>query len=279
VDCNQAMVYNNIMTVDLEDYYCDLPISRWNNYESRIVNTTRTILGLFNEYKVNATFFTVGYIAEQHPELVEEVVSKGHEIASHGYSHPNVKKMNIMEFESDLVKSIEVLRKVSGEKVMGFRAPYFSINKQNLWAFDVIRKHLRYDSSVFPIKFHYGLSKAPRHIYRMSYKEPLSEDADSKFVELPMTTLKLPIVGNFPIGGGHYLRFLPCSILNAGIKRFNKAGFPAIFYIHPKDLDPATPRIPGYAWHNYWGLKKATEKFKSVLKNFRFSSVHEVLAI
>ena len=75
------------------------------------------------------------------------------------------------------------------------------------------------------------------------------------------------------------MRFLPFTILNLGIKKFNKAGFPAIFYIHPKDLDPDTPRIHGYAWHNYWGLKEATEKFRSVLKNFRFSSVHEVLAI
>jgi polysaccharide deacetylase family protein (PEP-CTERM system associated) len=273
------MDYNNMMTVDLEDYYCDLPISGWNKYESRVVETTRTILDLFNEFKVNATFFTVGYIAEKHPELIEEVVSKGHEIASHGYSHPNVKDMSIMEFESDLTKSIEILRKVSGQKVMGFRAPYFSINKHNFWAFDVIRKHLRYDSSVVPVKFHYGLSEAPRHVYRMSQKNPLREDSESKFIEVPITTLRLPIIGNLPVGGGHYMRFLPFTILKSGIKKFNRAGFPAIFYIHPKDLDPATPRIYGYAWHNYWGLKEATEKFKSVLKNFRFSSVHEVLAI
>ena len=111
MDCNRAMVYNNIMTVDLEDYYCDLPISTWDKYESRVVKTTRTILDLFEEYKVNATFFTIGYIAEKHPELIEEVVSRGHEIASHGYSHPNVKKINVKEFESDLEKSIEVLEK------------------------------------------------------------------------------------------------------------------------------------------------------------------------
>lgn len=273
------MINNNIMTVDLEDYYCDLPISSWNKYESRVANTTRIILDLFERYKVNATFFTVGYIAEKHPELIEEVKSKGHEIASHGYSHPNLKEMNANEFESDLKKSLEVLRKISGEKVMGFRAPYFSINKQNLWAFATMRKYLRYDSSIFPVRFHYGLSEAPRHIYRMSHKEPLREDPESKFIEVPITTLRLPIIGNFPVGGGHYMRFLPFSILSAGIKKFNKGGFPAIFYIHPKDLDPATPRIPGYAWHNYWGLKEATNKFKSVLKNFRFSSVHEVLAI
>lgn len=268
------------MTVDLEDYYCDLPISAWNKYESRVVKTTKTILDLFEKYKVSATFFTIGYIAEKHPELIEEVVSRGHEIASHGYSHPNIKKMNEKDFESDLKRSLEVLEKISGEKISGFRAPFFSINKQNLWAFNVMRKHrIRYDSSIYPVKFHYGLADAPRYIYRISYKDPLREDSNSEFIEIPMTTLKLPLIGNIPVGGGHYLRFLPSNILKASIKKFNKAGYPAIFYIHPKDLDPATPRIPSYAWHNYWGLKEATSKFKSILKRFRFSSVREVLVI
>jgi polysaccharide deacetylase family protein (PEP-CTERM system associated) len=269
----------NIMTVDLEDYYCDLPMSTWDKYEGRVEKTTRTILDLFEEHKVNATFFTIGYIAEKHPDLIEEVVSRGHEIASHGYSHPNVKRMNVSEFESDLEKSIEVLGRISREKVIGFRAPFFSINRQNLWAFDVMRRHLRYDSSIFPVKFHYGLPEAPRHIYRVSDNDPLREDPDSKFIEIPMTTLRLPLIGNFPVGGGHYLRFLPSYVLKESIKKFNKRGHPAIFYIHPKDLDPATPRIPGYAWHNYWGLKEAATKFKSILKSFRFSSVREVLVL
>jgi peptidoglycan-N-acetylglucosamine deacetylase len=267
----------NIMTVDLEDYYCHLPISTWNKYESRLVKTTRTILDLFEKHKVNATFFTVGYIAEKHPELIEEVVSRGHEIASHGYSHLNVKKMNVKEFESDLKRSLEVLEKISGEKVMGFRAPYYSINKQNLWTLDVMRKYLKYDCSLCPVKFHYGLPEAPRHIYRASYKYPLREDPNSTFIEIPATTLKLPLVGNIPVGGGHYMRFLPFNILKTAIKKFNKDGFPAIFYVHPHDLDPAKPHVPGAAWHNYWGLEEATKKTESVLKNFRFGSALEII--
>lgn len=267
------------MTVDLEDYYCDLPISTWNRYESRVVKTTRVILDLFDKYKASATFFTVGHIAEMYPELIEEVRSKGHEIASHGYSHPNVKKMDRQDFEADLVKSVKTLEKISGEKVMGYRAPYCSISKENLWAFEVMRKYLQYDSSVFPVKFHYGLSDAPRHIYRMSNKDPLKEDVDSNFIEIPMTTLRLPFVGNFPVGGGHYMRFLPLNVLKAGIKKFNEAGHPAIFYVHPKDLDPSTPRIPNSAWHNYWGLKEAANKLKSILENFKFVSAREIIAL
>jgi polysaccharide deacetylase family protein (PEP-CTERM system associated) len=180
VECKQDLLSarGNVMTVDLEDYYCHLPIFLWDKYESRVVKTTRTILDLFDKYKVNATFFTIGYIAEKHPELIEEVVSRGHEIASHGYSHQNVKNMDVKEFEYDLKKSLEVLERISGEKVMGFRAPYCSINKENLWAFHVMRKNrIKYDCSLCPVRFHYGLpDDTPRHIYRTSYKDPLSED-------------------------------------------------------------------------------------------------------
>src|SRR5438309_327513 len=103
----------NIMTVDLEDYYCDLPFSTWNKYESRIIETTRPVLDIFEKYNVRATFFALGYIAQRHPELIEEIVSRGHEIASHGYSHGKLTGMRSEDFESDLVKSLETLRKIS----------------------------------------------------------------------------------------------------------------------------------------------------------------------
>ena len=124
------------MTVDLEDYYCDLPISNWNKYESRVVKTTRTVLDLFDKYRVSATFFTVGHIAELHPELIQEVKSRGHEIASHGYSHSNVKKMSRQNFEADLVKSLSVLRTLSGgQKIIGFRASLFFCRQREFLGF------------------------------------------------------------------------------------------------------------------------------------------------
>lgn len=267
----------NIMSIDLEDYYCDLPFSTWNNYESRVVSTTQTVLNLLEKYNTQATFFTLGYIAERHPELIENIKSKGHEISSHGYSHTAITNTTKDGFESDIVKSIQILQKISGEKVRGFRAPYFSINKQNFWALNIIKKYMRYDSSIFPLKIHYKLPEAPRYIYRMSDKEPLIEDKDSDFVEIPMTTLRLRGIGNFPVAGGIYMRFLPYELFKVGIEKFNKSGFPAVFYIHPKDLDPAMPKIRGYAWHNYWGLNGAAKKFESILRMFRFSSVRDII--
>lgn len=267
------------MTVDLEDYYCDLPFAAWHKYEDRVVTATNTLLDLFEKYNVDATFFTVGYIAERHPDLIEKVKSKGHEISSHSYSHPNILQMTKEAFEKDLVKSLNVIEKIAGEKVLGFRAPYFSINKLNLWAFEVLRKYLKYDSSIFPVHVHYNCEDAPKYLYPMSRINPFERNESDEFTELPMTTLRLPVLGNMPVAGGLYLRLLPSSILKIGIQKFNKKGHPAIFYIHPKDVDPTMPRIAGYPWHTYWGLGSSTKKFESILKKFRFSSVRKFLSL
>lgn len=269
----------NIMSVDLEDYYCDLPFSTWNKYEDRVVSSTEVILELFEKYNVKATFFTLGYIAERHPELIEEIKSKGHEIASHGYSHTDIRKMNKEGFEADLLKSLKVLETLYGEKILGFRAPFFSINKQNFWVFDILKKYLKYDSSVFPVKTPlYGIPDAPRFPYKMSDDDPLKEDPHSRFIEIPLATLRF-LLGNIPIAGGFHMRFWPIQLLKYGINKMNKAGFHAMCYIHPKDLDPSMPRIRDYSWHYYWGLNGAAKKFEFLLKNFEFSSAQDVMKL
>lgn len=267
----------NIMSVDLEDHFCDLPFSDWQNYESRIVSTTKLILDLFEKYKTRATFFTLGYVAEKHPELIEKIKSSGHEIASHSYSHKNIQKMTKESFEEDLIRSIQILQKISGEKILGFRAPWFSIKQNTFWIFDVLKKYLRYDSSIYPVGPHYGFANAPRHIYKMSDSDPLKVDDQGKFIEIPMATLKLSGVGNFPIAGGIYLRFLPIQLIEFGIMKLNKTGISTMCYIHPQDLDPTRPHLDGISWHNYWGLKTAHKKIEHLLKNFSFSSARDVI--
>ncbi len=268
----------NIMSVDLEDYFCDLPHEEWGKYESRIEITTNTILDLFEKYRVNATFFVLGFIAEQFPELIEKIKSKGHELASHGYYHKDIRKLSKEDFESELVNSLKMIRKVSGEKVLGFRAPFFSITEKNFWVFDILRKYLTYDSSIFPVRTPlYGIPKAPRYQYLMSEENPIQEDPNGTFIEFPLATLKIPCYGNLPIAGGFYLRFFPNAILNIGIKKINNNGYSAMCYIHPKDLDPKMPRLKEYSWHFYWGLNNSLKKYESLLKNFKFTSVREIL--
>ena len=266
----------NLMTVDLEDYFCDLPFSSWSNYPSRVVQTTETILELLTKYKVTATFFTLGYIADQHPELIEKIVSLGHEIASHSYSHLDLRKISGEVLEDDLKKSIASLEKISNEKIQGFRAPFFSISKHNLDKFNIIKKYFKYDSSIFPAKTPlYGISEAPRFAYQFSSESPLESISDGELLEIPPATLKIPIYGNIPIAGGFYFRFLPTSLIKYGISKLNKMGQPAMCYIHPKDLDENMPKINSYSWHYYYNLKNGKKNYESILKNFKFCSVRE----
>ena len=144
------MTVSNIMSVDLEDYFCDLPFEEWSKYESRVVKNTEMILDLFEKYEVKATFFVLGYIAEQFPELIKKISELGHEIASHSYAHIDLRRVSKEKFEDDFIKSKNILEKITGKKVQGFRAPFFSINKNNYWVFEILNKNISYDSSVFP---------------------------------------------------------------------------------------------------------------------------------
>lgn len=268
------------MTVDLEDYFCDLNFNEWKNYESRIVKLTTLLLGLFKKYDVTATFFTLGYIAEIFPDLIEKIVKEGHEIASHSYAHLDIRKLTPDEFKADFEKSLAILGKTSGEKIHGFRAPFFSIDRNNFWAFEMIRKRLKYDSSIFPVRTPlYGIPEAPRNMYRPSKTDPIVNDDSENFIELPPATFPFPIIGNIPIAGGFHLRFLPYFFIKLGINKINKSGNFAMCYIHPKDLDANMPKISQYNWYYYYGLENALKKYENLLKDFKFESVRDALKI
>lgn len=266
------------MSVDLEDFYIRSPFEEWDGFESRILEPTNFILEIFEKYKITATFFTLGYIAKRHPELIEKIISKGHEVSSHSFAHKEVKNMTKKEFEDDLVKSLSTIKTITGEEPLGFRAPRFSITKESFWAFDIMRKYLKYDSSIFPVDhIQYGIPNAPRTVYKMSSINPLNEDENSDFFELPMATLPITGVGKIPIAGGFWLRLLPIYLIKFGIKKMNKNNSVATFYIHPHDLDVKKPKISGYPWHLYWNLSGARKKFEHIIKNFKFSSVRETV--
>jgi len=183
-------------------------------------------------------------------------------------------------FEADLSKSLSILEKISGEKILGFRAPFFSISTKNFWVFDIMKKYIIYDSSIFPVKtLRYGISGAMTNPYLISDENPLKEDVNGTFLEIPPTVLKLSFLGKLPVAGGFYLRFLPYLFLKWGIKKMNKNGYPAMCFLHPRDLDTGMPSIKEYSWDYYWGINHALKKFESLLKNFKFSSVREVMAM
>ena len=268
----------NILSVDFEDYFCDLPFIRWDEYENRVVKTTPVLLELFSKYKVKATFFVVGYFAEKFPKLINEIQEEGHEIGSHSFSHIDLRKTSKIEIEKDLIKSFDVLENVTGEKVIGFRAPFFSIDTNNSWVLSFLRKHVKYDSSIFPVKTSlYGVPNAPRQIYHPSQKSFLENDENEEFVEIPLLTNRILSCYNLPVAGGFYFRALPYFLISQGIKKFNHNNKPTMLYFHPKDLDKNMPKIKEYSWHYYYGKRNIIAKFEKLLDNFEFTSAKDFL--
>lgn len=265
----------NVMTVDLEDWYCDLPFREWGGSEDRVEEPTAYMLDLFEAHGVRATFFAVGYIAERFPALIREIRDRGHEVGTHSYAHINLRLVSDREFESDLDRSIRAIEGITGRKVLGFRAPFFSVSRDRIGQYDIIRDRLAYDSSVFPVRAGmYGMPGAPRFAYRPARGS--FDEGGGDFVEMPPLTLRLAGF-NLPAAGGFYFRALPYRVVGHAIRRANCAGRRAVFYIHPKDLDPGMPRVPGYGWHYYCGKRGARRKFERLLSDFEFVPAADAL--
>lgn len=273
----------NALTIDVEDWFHivgidDLgPDKGFDKYESRVVQNTRKILAVLRERQCKATFFVLGSVANEHPTLVQEIAKEGHEIGTHGLSHKPVCDQTREEFAKELEESIDILERASNQKILGHRAASFSITNQTLWAIEILeRAGIEYDSSVFPIKHkRYGMPRSSRFPHTLNDK-----DKKHSIIEFPLSTLRL-LGRNFPIAGGAYFRFLPYGIVRWGIKRLNKEGKPAMFYIHPWEIDPGQPRIDlpfRRKFVHYHGLRRAEKKFRKLLSDFSFGPAKEVLA-
>ena len=268
----------NILTIDVEDYYQDTEFKNWKSYEDRVVQNTHKILNILSETNTKATFFVLGYVAEHFPELVENIKDEKHEIATHGYCHTPITQQTPSEFEEDLLKSIRILESVTNERIFGYRAREFTIVEKTSWAIDILKKNgLKYDSSVFPVKTHlYGVPDAPLYPYHIKSSNIERDNPEEDFLELPLSVYRIPIIHkNIPVAGGFYLRFFPYLFIKHAIKIINKMNHPAIIYIHPWEFDPKQPRISDHKWYHYYRLSKTEQKFRKLLKDFRFTSVRE----
>jgi polysaccharide deacetylase family protein (PEP-CTERM system associated) len=268
-------VMTNALTVDLEDWYhgIELPPERWREFEDRLVRPCNLLLGILHELDVRATFFVLGDVAERHPDLVRKVASAGHEIGSHGCAHRFVYDQEENEFRADVQRSIALLEECGCDDVIGYRAPYFSITRRSLWALRVLAElGMRYDSSIFPVRnYRYGIPDA----------EPTPHRVNGALVEFPISTWR--VAGrNVPVAGGAYFRLLPYSVTRRGISAINRAGNPAVFYIHPWELDPGHPRIPlprRIAATHYANLGATERRLRRLLGQFEFAPMREVLDV
>jgi len=278
--CDSRVV--NAMSVDVEDYFHVsvfdgvVPRATWDGLESRVMSNTSRQLDLFDEFSVRSTFFVLGWVAERHPDLVRDIARRGHEVASHGYAHRLIYDQTLPAFRQDIRRAKKLLEDVCGRRVVGYRAPSYSITPRSLWALDVLLEEgYEYDSSIFPIRHdRYGIAVSDRHPYLINRKV-------GSLLEVPGSTTKLGPF-NLPVAGGGYFRILPYWWTKWGIERVNRIeSRPAIFYLHPWEIDPDQPRLHAGRlgqFRHYRNLDQTESRLRRLLTDFRFNAVDVVVA-
>ncbi len=273
----------NAMTCDVEDYFqvsAFAPhISRdsWTSLSCRVEANIDRILALMDEGQVKGTFFTLGWIAERYPAMVKRIVDSGHELASHGYAHLRASDQSAEEFLDDITRSKALLEDIGGQKVLGYRAPSFSIGSRNLWALDsLLQAGYRYSSSIYPIAHdHYGMPDASRFAFYPNGKDGL--------LEVPITTVRL-MQKNLPAGGGGYFRLFPYAVSRWFLQRVNNDDKqPGIFYFHPWELDPGQPRQQNIGmktrFRHYVNLGRMEGRIKALTRDFRWGRMDEIFLV
>ncbi len=272
----------NLLTVDVEDWYhiCDiehiLPPSQWDRCESRVLANVEKILFLFSRFSVKATFFVLGYVAERSPEVVRIIHREGHEIASHGFGHLQIYKQNRDEFLEDLLRARGLIEGIIGERVIGYRAPEWSICKgkrDSFWALDLlVQNGFLYDSSIAPLRF-IGIPTASTRPYTVS-------GPSGEIKEFPPLVMGSHI-GNLPIGGGWGLRIFPYRWVQREVHRVNSLGHPVLIYTHPSDFDADPPgiRLPWIKRFVCRGKIRTTEEsMVRLLSEFEFTPIRDFLS-
>ncbi len=269
----------NAMTVDVEDWFQvqafagTIARADWDSLPRRVEANTERFLQMFADAGVTATFFTLGWVADRHAGLVRRIVAGGHELASHGYAHRLAHEQSEAEFRDDVSRARKLLEDVGGVAVSGYRAPTFSINTRNPWAFGVLAgEGYAYSSSTFPIRHDlYGMPDAPRIPHRV---------AGGRLLEIPMTTVRLG-GRNLPCSGGGYFRLLPYRLFRAGLRRVN-TGRAGMFYTHPWEIDPGQPRVadapPMARFRHYVNVQHTAGRVQKLLRDFNWGRVDRVFA-
>jgi len=276
------LMTHHYFTVDVEEHFQVSAFEHavapadWDRHESRVVPNTIRVLELLARHGAHATFFVLGWVAERQPDLVRRIAAAGHEVASHGQDHRRVTHQSPDEFRASVRRSKRVLEDVSGDEVVGFRAPSFSIVPGREWALDILLEEgYRYDSSLFPIRRPggYGYAAADRVPHWL-------DRPAGRLREFPPATLRRFGV-NLPAAGGAYFRIFPYRLVRAALQDAQREGVPATFYVHPWEVDPEQPRIPARTsarLRHYSGLRRTHRRLERLLSEFRFTAMRDGLA-
>lgn len=266
------------MTVDVEDYFQVsafeniIPREKWCTHPFRVQANTEIILKLFEENQVKATFFILGWVAERCPQLIRQIEKLGHEVACHSYYHQRVDTLNPEAFRKDTLRAKQLLEDIAGTKVIGYRAPTYSINPKTPWAHQVLEElGFVYSSSVYPIHHDiYGWPKAPRFPFMAT---------PGGLIEIPITTYHATI--NWPCGGGGYFRLFPYALSRYMLRKIERQEKKScMFYFHPWEIDVAQPRLNTLPFktrfRHYLNLKRMQPRIEQLLKDFHWDTIHDV---
>jgi polysaccharide deacetylase family protein (PEP-CTERM system associated) len=279
--CNGHLL--NALSVDVEDYYhvaafeSVVRYESWNHYESRVERNTHRILDFLDEYHTKATFFVLGCVAERHPGLVYTIQQRGHEVASHGYSHRRIYTQTPHQFREETHKAKRIVEDIIGQAIIGYRAASYSITEKSLWALDILAEEgFRYDSSIFPIR--HDLYGMPNH---QRFACAVERNGSGSILEIPLSTVRFARM-NIPVAGGGYLRLFPYPVTRHALQHLNdRERQPAVVYFHPWEIDPDQPRIKGKwvsRFRHYTNLRGMEGKLRKLLSDFTFAPIREVFS-
>ncbi|MFA5293115.1 MAG: DUF3473 domain-containing protein [Phycisphaerae bacterium] len=277
----------NALTIDVEDYWAILQRD-WLNISAvkpteAVLNNTMWYLQTLKEHNTKATFFILGEVAQSFPKLIREIAGQGHEIAVHGFYHHQIFKLSKDDFKKEVGDAKKLLEDLSGQNIIGHRAPAFSINKDTQWALEVLAElDYKYDSSVSPrAGKRYGWPGFKKEIHRMLLP------SGQNIIEVPMSAISLGIK-ELGIGGG-YMRHFPYFYTKWAINHIQK-NRPAVVYMHPYEIDSdimllkldnltGQEKTVALKFHRLQMRNRNTVKSKveKLLSDFRFSTIKDIL--
>ena len=276
-----TMSITNVLTVDVEDYFhveafADrIPKTQWALYSPRVEGNVDRILVMLDRYDVKATFFVLGWVAEEFPLLIRRIAQAGHEIGCHGFSHDHLDRLSPEGFRADIRDARNRLMDLIHRPVVCYRAPSFSVTERTLWAFDIlVEEGFIFDSSVFPVRHDvYGIPGAPR------FPQWYRTAGGNAIFEFPPSTVRY-WNNNLGVAGGGYLRMFPYAFTRWALQEINyKEHQPAMVYLHPWEIDPKQPRISARwrsQFRHYTNLRTTAIKLERLLQEFRFTSFSRV---
>ena len=263
-------------TVDLEDWYHGIPVGAETKAlaERRLQVGTDRLLELLERHRAKATVFSLGPTAREYPDLVRRIAQAGHDVGSHGESHDLLYEMTPERFREETNRSIHAIEDCCGRPVRSYRAAYFSMTEESLWALGILASAgIAYDSSVFPVRnWRYGIPGYSRRPLRIA-------TACGPIWEIPLSTRRV-LGRNLPATGGAYFRIYPYALTRANIRALEREGMPVVFYLHPWELDPDHPRVR-FHWKarltHYFNLRSTLPRLERLLAEFRFTTLAEAL--